>query len=76
MPVEIDSRTDELDDVATKIKEEYDGEFKDGVDVRAVAVQVTGPGFVAGGGDREGWIFTDLIGAIETHKQRLIDDHF
>lgn len=73
MPVEIDSQSDDLDDVASKIKDEFDEEFGD---VRAVAVQVTGPRFVAGGADLEGWIFTDIIGAIETHKQRLIDDHF
>lgn len=75
MPVEIDSQSDDLDDVASKIKDEFDGVGKFD-DVRAVAVQLTGQGFVAGGADREGWIFTDLIGAIETHKQRLIDDHF
>lgn len=67
MVTEIDHETDDLDDVARKIKEEFGA--------GAAAVQITGEGYNDGGFDREGWMFTDVIGAIEMQKHRMIAEH-
>lgn len=68
MTVEIDSDSDDWNDVAGKIKEEF------GVDVVAVQAGESGSGYVGRALDQD-VTFRELIGTIEFAKEKMVENH-